>query len=78
MFPKLNRPLIFFSTVLYLIINNIPFLSTLNNTDSKILQPTDSYLTQTLVLRLMQKLTRSFLTQPLAIFYPLKVPRTFF
>ena len=39
----LNQHLIFFSTVLY------SLLSTLNNIDRKILESTDSYLTQTLL-----------------------------
>ena len=57
-------------------IKYIPSLnSTLNNIDCKLLVPTDSYLTQTLLSvlpRLVQKQTRLFLTQSLTIFYPLK------
>ena len=52
-------------------------LSTLNNIYSKILESNDPYLAQTLLfylvlLHLIQRQTRLFLTQPLTIFYPLK------
>ena len=46
MVQVLNWPLIFFSTVLYL---DITLLSTLNKIDCKILESTDSYLTQTIL-----------------------------
>ena len=72
----LNRPFIFFSTDLSIFNDKRhTLLSTLNKIDSKISQSTDSYLTKTLlygVLRLIQKRTRLFLTEPLTIFYPLK------
>ena len=46
----LNRPLIFFFTVLYFVIKDVfrdTILSTLDNINSKTLESTDSYLTQT-------------------------------
>ena len=56
-------------------------LSTLNNIDSKLLESNDSYLTQLfylVLLLLIQRQTRLFLTKILTIFYPLKDSKNFF